>query len=369
MNHAFRKPPIGLATALVLAIAVVAGIAIGQEEQSAKAPDPIAVDPASLNSELMPRAANSLLLDIAIATSRAVVVGERGHVLVSETRREWRQIENVPTRSTLTGVTAVGDKLWAVGHDGVILHSTDGGLVWQRQRVAPYDSERSDALNGAPLLDVLFLDENNGFAIGAYALMLRTRDGGTTWERQAMVPELAAESAADDEDGDWTFDSAELELEAETDPHLNAIARTGDGSLMIVAERGAAFVSTNGGNEWQRLKMPYEGSMFGVIGYQGRKVLAFGLRGNVYESADLGITWAKVDTGVNLSLFGGTSTPGGGAVLVGANGMVLTRSTNQGSLLAHSHPDESVLAAVAPFGSDGEVIVVGENGVALYKPN
>ena len=32
------------------------------------------------------------------------------------------------------------------------------------------------------VLDVWFADENNGYAVGAYNLIFRTRDGGMTWE-------------------------------------------------------------------------------------------------------------------------------------------------------------------------------------------
>ena len=67
--------------------------------------------------ELMPLVTKrSLLLDITDTASRGVMVGERGHVLVSESRSDWRQIDKVPTRVTLTGVAAAGNKVWAVGH-------------------------------------------------------------------------------------------------------------------------------------------------------------------------------------------------------------------------------------------------------------
>jgi len=45
----------------------------------------------------------------------------------------WRQVP-VPTRTMLTGVTFVDDSLgFAVGHDSVILHTSDGGKIWERQ--------------------------------------------------------------------------------------------------------------------------------------------------------------------------------------------------------------------------------------------
>ena len=70
-------------------------------------------------------------------------------MLVSETRsgNDWRQVDGVPTRSTLTAVTTVGNDAWAVGHDGIILHSGDGGLTWQRQRLS-LRTEPHSAISG-----------------------------------------------------------------------------------------------------------------------------------------------------------------------------------------------------------------------------
>src|SRR5690606_30443947 len=150
---------------------------------------------------------------------------------------------------------------WAVGHDGTILHSADGGLTWSVQRSdpwrAPSDDGQFNPRQGVPLLDVLMLDAQNGFAVGAYSLALRTGDGGRTWEEIEVNTGQPSPAGADDaydadgadpgtedpaagEDDSWTFDDSDLELEEESDPHLNAITRTGDGALFIVAERGAA---------------------------------------------------------------------------------------------------------------------------------
>jgi len=365
----------GLMTALVSA----------QEGASPPAADAASgYEPALQTAESAPLATRSLVLDLANGANRAIAVGERGHILVSESRTgDWRQVENVPTRSMLTAVTAVGDKAWAVGHDGVILASVDGGLTWARQRVQPYDPNVDDLHNGVPLLDVWFADESNGIAVGAYALMLKTSDGGATWTQHMLEngdgvdataeDDASIDESADDTDTDaaddasWTFSEDELELEEETDPHLNAIARIGDGSLFIVGERGAAYRSTDGGDTWQRLTLPYGGSMFGVIGYDGRHVLAFGLRGHAFESIDLGDNWTEVETGTDLSLLGGAGWDGGGAALVGANGIVLTRSGTGTGLLAHTHPDGAVLSSVLSLAPNGDLVVAGENGVSLFQ--
>jgi len=348
-------------------------------EESADAGEPAAAtelgadDPVLQTAELMPRAARSLILDIAESSDRAIAVGERGHILVSESRRDWRQIANVPTRSTLTAVAAVGNHAWAVGHEGVILHSADGGLSWTRQRVMPFDKNNTDLTNGAPLLDVLFLDEQNGYAVGAYSLMLVTHDGGQSWTQQNVLgksdDEILSQQSEDNStvnDENWTFDQDDLALDEESDPHLNAIARTDDGSFFMVAERGAAFRSTDGAATWERIQLPYEGSMFGVIGFEGRHILCFGLRGNVYESFDLGSSWHKIETGTTLSLMGGDGFDAGGAVLVGANGIVLSRPDASTAFRTSAHPDGSVLSSVVSL-SAAEFAVAGETGLSVFS--
>jgi photosystem II stability/assembly factor-like uncharacterized protein len=99
---------IGGIDAGLLALACGLGVQ-AQDEPAAMSPGlPTADDPSVLEAEVLPKVASSLILDIVDAGDRAVAVGERGHILVSETRRDgWRQIEHVPTRSNLTAVTAI----------------------------------------------------------------------------------------------------------------------------------------------------------------------------------------------------------------------------------------------------------------------
>ena len=51
-------------------------------------------DPAVLDAEIMPRASQSLLLDTVQTAAGYFTVGERGHILVSEDGREWKQVQS-----------------------------------------------------------------------------------------------------------------------------------------------------------------------------------------------------------------------------------------------------------------------------------
>jgi photosystem II stability/assembly factor-like uncharacterized protein len=320
-----------------------------------------------------------LLLDAVQTAAGYFVAGERGHVLSSPDGRTWKQ-QDVPTRSTLTTITAADGQLWAGGHDGVILHSADGGKSWQVQRRDPYvlaegeDTAERDIRQGAPVLDLLFTDATHGLAVGAYSLMLRTEDGGATWTTVEALPESHASAPAPEIEASESgvFDAADLELGEETNPHFNAIARTGSGALALVGERGTFLRSRDNGATWEKVDFPYAGSLFGVLAYEDDHILAFGLRGNVYESTDLGSSWTKVDSGTGASLMGGVGLEGGGAILVGSNGTVLVRMAPDqpftGSTYRNEAGETPALASVMPAGTAGFVLA-GDKGVATYTPH
>lgn len=330
-------------------------------------------DPATAPAEILPLTAKSLLLDVVRSGNRYIAVGARGDILLSDDGSAWRQIET-PTRATLTAVAAVGAQVWAVGHDGMILHSADAGEHWQVQRSDPWQpaDAGADPTKGAPLLDVLFVDARRGFAIGAYSLALQTDDGGEHWNPMTVAAAAAddagaatpaAKRAGDNE----TFTAEELKVGQEATPHLNAIARTGSGALLIVAERGSAFSSRDNGATWQRQQLPYDGSMFGVLGFEADHVLAFGLRGHAYESTDLGAHWTQVPTQTELSLMGGAALPDGGAVIAGANGIVLLRGKRDEPLRQFFDQPAGIIATALPLDSGTTVLLAGENGIGTFE--
>ena len=85
-------------------------------------------------AQISPLASKGLLQAVVKAGSRLVAVGQRGHIVIStDGGATWKQ-SPVPVSSDLTSVFFVDAKEgWAVGHDGVILHSRDSGDSWELQ--------------------------------------------------------------------------------------------------------------------------------------------------------------------------------------------------------------------------------------------
>jgi photosystem II stability/assembly factor-like uncharacterized protein len=274
-----------------------------------------------------------------------MAVGERGHVLVSRDQGEtWRQVE-VPTRSTLTGVFLHDETLgWIVGHDAVILRTRDGGESWERLFWAP-EQER-------PLFDVWFRDADNGFAIGAYGFFLETSDGGDSWNERSIVdPDDVAEEDIDP----YAFTSA-------ADLHLNHIAHADSGALYVAAEAGGAFRSDDQGETWVSLEPPYEGSFFGSLPLAGDSVLLFGLRGNLFRSDDAGDTWRPLETGTVALLTDGLVTKAGPVIVTGLAGTLLLSRDGGESFEIAQQADRQGLATALPL-PDGGLVLIGEFGV------
>jgi photosystem II stability/assembly factor-like uncharacterized protein len=280
----------------------------------------------AIPAPLVPR---SLFLDGAAIDGHMVVVGERGHILVSrDAGISWTQAE-VPTRVTLTGVYLYDrTRGWAVGHDAVILRTRDGGSTWETVFSAP-EEER-------PLLDVWFASADRGFAIGAYGLFLETRDAGDTWQPRAI-------------DGG--------------DPHLNHIAAASPDRLYIAAEAGAVFRSDDGGQNWKPLPSPYVGSFFGTLPLDDQRVYLYGLRGHLFFSADGGESWDPVDAPTGSLLTDGIHIGGDAVLFTGMGGtMLIGESAGRGVELLQ-RPGREGLAGALDAGDD-TLVIFGESGVS-----
>ena len=317
-----RRQPAAAGFASVLLLLAILAPGAAKAEESVRAP----------------LAAEALLLDGAAAGGRLVVVGERGHILVSaDDGASWTQAE-VPTRVLLTAVHMHDERTgWAVGHDAVILRTGDGGETWSVVHRAPEEE--------LPLLDVWFRDERTGFAVGAYGYFLASGDGGETWTSRAV---------------------------SEDDFHLNALIPVPADStgaqpsasrrLYIAAEAGIVYRSDDGGTTWRELPSPYAGSWFGGLALDEDRVLLTGLRGHLFRSGDGGETWTQLATGTQALLTGALRLPSGAIVVTGLEGSVLTSRDEGHSVSTARLPLREGISAALPL-ADGGVLLIGEFGV------
>jgi photosystem II stability/assembly factor-like uncharacterized protein len=302
-------------------------------------------------------AVRSLLLGVAVVPGDGLVaVGERGHVLASSDGGVSWQQRPAPTHANLTAVRfADSTHGWAVGHDEVILRTTDAGLSWTRTHYAP---ERQQ-----PLLDVWFADASHGLAVGAFATLYRSNDGGATWDLVPFAPQpLPAPAAAGRRAAPKHAPrDAMRDDEGVAQPHLNAIARGASGRLYLAAEAGHLYRSDDDGASWYQLPSPYDGSFFGILPLAGDALLAFGLRGHLYRSDDAGRSWRALESHTQALLASGTRLADGTIVLAGLAGVVLVSGDGGETFRVHQEADRKGFNAVVPAAAG--IVLVGETGV------
>ena len=281
-----------------------------------------------VKAEVMNGFKKSLYLGVETNDTTIVAVGERGHIAYStDYGSTWEQSKNVPTRTTLTAVSIINNNVWAVGHDTIILYSSDSGKNWEIQFE---DKDRQ-----MPLLDVLFINESEGFAIGAYGTYLTTYDGGKNWN-DALISE-------------------------DHDFHLNKIIKVDEYKYFVVAEAGNAYRSFDAGKNWENIELPYTGSMFGVVSFNG-KIITYGLRGNVLASDDFGETFIQLDSPIQDSLFGSEKILKNKLFLVGANGAVLEYKDMSLNKINLSNGDGDFTELIAI--KNNKLVFVGESGIS-----
>jgi len=186
---------------------------------------------------------------------------------------------------------------------------------------------------------VWFGSAEHGIAVGAFGFAMATHDGGRTWKSFAPG------------EGD------------DRDRHLNAVFAGHTGALFIAAEAGTVFRSTDGGDTWTTLRLPYDGSLWGGMALRDGSLLVWGMRGHVLRSADLGKSWTDVPTGTDKSWTDGLQLPDGTIVLVGLSGAVATSRDEARSFRTTILPERQTFAAIEA-GPSGQYVVAGLNGIA-----
>lgn len=294
---------------LLLAVAVTVGMSsmLTAPAWSAAAASTDSLDvPAQRVDERLP----APLLSVARTGDALVSVGLHGLIQRStDAGRTWQQVD-CPVSSDLVQVR-FRDELngWAVGHDAVVLHTSDGGNSWQLQLdgrrlltlLNTYYAPRADkgdesaalmlkevamaasssatpGVLAAPLLDVMFDELGNGFAVGAFGLLLHSTDNGQNWEP-------------------WVERS-----DNERRMHLYGLAEHA-GTFYISGEQGLLLRLDSEQQRFVKIDTPYTGTYFGVRAFDDL-LLAYGLRGNLFASRDGGQQWQPVDTHLNSSLVG-----------------------------------------------------------------
>ncbi|MBP7392315.1 MAG: glycosyl hydrolase [Zoogloea sp.] len=317
-------------------------------------------DPLDVAAQKNVLAAKSPLIGVARAGARVVATGPRGVIVYSDDGgKNWVQGQ-VPVRTDLLAVHFPSPlKGWAVGHGGVVLHTDDGGKNWVRQidgrQVSKlilahyatgeagqnYVKREQSLINGGgtqPFMSVFFETEQRGYVVGTFNRILRTNDGGKTWE-----PILQR-------------------VDNPKELHFYAISAGPDG-LYMVGEAGSVWKYDSAADQFVQRPTPYDGTLFGIV-VGDRKLVAYGMRGSVFLSKNQGESWQRIDTGGHAGVSGGTLLDDGSVVLVNLAGTVFKSVEGAESFKSFRAPQSMSYFGVTPA-DQNRLAFVGAEGIRL----
>ncbi len=277
-----------------------------------------------------PPAARGLLLDAALNGHAVYAVGEHGAIIRSGDSGETWELIPTPTDATLTAIHFASSNIgWAVGHDGVILNTIDGGLSWGEQFRA---TDRETVF-----LDVASADVSRGIAIGAFGTTYITEDGGYHWNERRLLDE---------------------------DSHLNRATSNlhERGSILIAGERSVLLRLPSFSKPAEPIESPYEISLYGVLPLEKNVLLAYGLRGYIFRSEDNGETWQQIASPLPALWATAVRLRFGTIVLAGqARAFAISRDGGK-TFEAWTPPVKGAIAELIET-PNGHLLAFGENGV------
>ena len=277
--------------------------------------------------------------DALVAGGEVWVAGAGGTLLRADAAGASRIPQTVADGADLNGIARAGARGWAVGDEGVVAASSDGGATWTTLRAlttedleavaAPAEqtvvlagkagtlltstdagvSWRPSGVTSDDLLCLAFVDAAHGWAGGGAtfgetrAEVFRTLDGGLTWhEADLPVWGRVRDLCFTDERTGW--------------------AAVEDWGIDGDRPQGAILATADGGETWVRQTTTPAGLLAVSVGPDGAG-WACGERGLVLQTADSGLTWTARDAGTDSTLHAAVITAPGEVWLAGDDGAVI----------------------------------------------
>ena len=189
-------------------------------------------------------------------------VGANGAVLTSTNGGATWRTNTIPATVTDTlWSTSFYDSFrgFAAGNQGTVIHTTDGGLSWGRDAIGTTE----------PLFGVSYVDINFAFAVGGKGTIRRSRGLSGNWEA----------------------------LTSPTTANLRAVHFIDGHTGTVVGDGGVILKTTDRGNTWELQNSGTTNDLFGVAFTDSLNGVVCGASGTLLQTTDAGATWVIAQGG------------------------------------------------------------------------
>ena len=233
-----------------------------------------------------------------------MVVGDRGLILVTaDGGKTWKKKEintrpaGAPTGQrpggggppggfgggglpTLYNIYFVSEDIgFLTGARGMILKTEDGGKTWNRKmaRSQAANQNNNNRRRGggirSSLMGIQMITEKVGFIVGTENAILKTTDGGETW-----------------------VGSSERTRVGETRNNLENILFVSQTTGWIIGSYGTLLHTTDGGENWEKKNAGFDNNLFGIHFIDEKTGWISGQEGLILHTNDGGKTWKQQKT-------------------------------------------------------------------------
>jgi photosystem II stability/assembly factor-like uncharacterized protein len=262
-------------------------------------------------------------LGVAVGTSTVLRTTDGGE------RWSWTAT-NLEISDTLLAVAfATTDRVFAVGSGGLLIKSLDGGLTWES-----VPTGQSGRFSG-----VSFWSPDSGIIVGLGTATLVTTDGGISW-----TPHV-------------------------TDLQLRAVSWASPGRVWAVGSGGWTYTGSTPGT-WVEKRLSTTANMLGVYATSDETSISVGLVGSIFKTVNGGGTWTKKTTGTSESLLSVSfsKVDSGFGWVVGTLGTILR--TNNGGESWSTQPSGTTSTLRGVFAVTKDLaFAVGSGGLFLRTVN
>lgn len=228
--------------------------------------------------------------------------------------------------------------VWINANEGVsvgenlIIRTSDGGVTWD-EVLQKFDTR---------FLDVAFLSDGNGVAVGEKGTIFTSSDFGKSWQ----------------------------ERNSGTLNNLISVAKTSSTQLVAVGQNGEILQSFNAGTSWSKVASGTSVDLHDITFVNENTVFVAAANGRILKSFDKGSTWNSTVIAGSRDLFGVTFSSEMIGYVVGENGTFL-KTTDGGETWAElTLTTARTLRKVAISPVDIRIVVaVGDTATVVRTAN